>query len=171
MKSLKNYVAGSAVLVVLGLVIALAHSNVPRAVADEFKDVRVINTESMPAKVRDVDNPALQPVHIDESYTVPNGKRLVIEYVSLEIGSQTQCDVIAVTLSMEGTVLHTYYPAFIGIFVGPTSRPYRYGLSQETRAYIGQNRIVSFAFGSHSGCGGGPDFSHVGASGYLVDTQ
>jgi hypothetical protein len=57
MKSIKNYVAGSAVLVILALVFALAHSNVPRAVADEFKDVRVINAESMPAQVRDVDNP------------------------------------------------------------------------------------------------------------------
>ena len=171
MKRIKNYVVGSAVLVILALVFALAHSNVPRAIADEFKDVRVINAESMPAQVRDVDNPGRQPVHIGESYTVPNGKRFVIEYVSLGIGSQTQCDVIAVTLSMEGTVLHTYYPAFIGIFFGPTSRPYRYGLSQETRAYIGQNRTASFAFGSHSGCGGGPDFSHVGASGYLVDMQ
>jgi hypothetical protein len=74
MKSIKNYVAGSAVLVILALVFALAHSSVPRAVADEFKDVRVINAESMPAQVRDVDNPGRQPVHFNESYTVPAGK-------------------------------------------------------------------------------------------------
>ena len=148
-------------------------------------DVNVVNTSSEPVPVtgtinvgnpgenplpvRDVDNTARLPVHFNESYTVPNGKRLVVEYVSMGIGSQTKCDVIAVDLSSESTVLHTYYPAFVGVFFGPTSRPYRYGLSQETRAYVGQNRTVSFGFGGHSGCGAGPDFSHVGASGYLVD--
>ena len=169
MQRIKSYLLGPAILVFLALVLALANVDVRRAVADEFKDVRVINTESQPANVRDVDNPARQPIHFNESYTVPAGKRLVIEYISVGIGSQTQCDVIAVTLSSESNVLHLYHPAFVGVFFGPTSRPYRYILSQETRAYVGQNRTVSIEFTGHSGCGAGPDFSHVGASGYLVD--
>src|SRR5687767_719987 len=101
MERIKNYLIGSTVLSTLVLILTLANTDVRRAVAEEFKDVRVINTESMPANVRDVDNPARQPVHFSESYTVPDGKRLVIEYVSMGIGSQTQCDVIAVTLSSE----------------------------------------------------------------------
>lgn len=171
MERIKSYLLGSAILVFLALVLALANADVRHAVAEEFKDVRVINTAAQPAIVRDVDNPARQPIHFGESYTVPAGKRLVIEYVSVGIGSQTKCDVISVALSSEGNVLHVYHPAFTGIFFGATSRPYRYGLSQETRAYVGQNRSVNFEFTGYSGCGAGPDFSHVGASGYLVDLQ
>jgi hypothetical protein len=171
MQSIKSYLLGSAFLVFLALVLALANADVRRAVAEEFKDVRVINTESQPVSVRDVDNPARQPIHFNESYTVPTGKRLVIEYISVGIGSQTQCDVIAVALSSESIVLHLYHPAFVGVFFGPTSRPYRYLLSQETRAYVGPNRTVNIEFTGYSGCGTGPDFSHVGISGYLVDMQ
>ena len=113
MKSIKNYVAGSAVLVILALVIALAHSGVPRAVADEFKDVRIINTESVPANVRDVDTPRRTPVQIKvntfinfgeivgeaDIYTVPMGRRLVIEHAALESETVNAGNGIRATLS------------------------------------------------------------------------
>jgi hypothetical protein len=60
-------------------------------------DVKVTNTASAPVLTRDVDNPALQPfqnVRVistpagllggDETFTVPAGKRLVIEFVSFQ---------------------------------------------------------------------------------------
>lgn len=95
MERLKNYLLFSAVLIIAALVLTLV-TDVRRAVADEFKDVRVINPLSMPANVRDV-NEARQPVQaavscvVDEGsgclrviYTVPSGKRLVIEYASMK---------------------------------------------------------------------------------------
>ena len=95
---MKNYLIGSMVLIIVAIVLALAHADVRRAVAEEFKDVRVINTESLPAKVRDVDNPARQPVQafafcsttagafgcFNDIFAVPVGKRLVIEYASMD---------------------------------------------------------------------------------------
>ena len=170
MKSIKNYVAGSAVLVILALMFALAHSNVPRAVADEFKDVRVINAESMPAQVRDVDNPGRQPVHFNESYAVPAGKRLVIEYVSGLIEGHDECEVLIVALKSGTNFLHLYYPTFVGNFgFGPGDAPFKYGFSQETRAYIDQNQIVTIGFFAQAGCSA--EFARASASGYLVDIQ
>jgi hypothetical protein len=88
MKRVKNYLLGSAVIVVAALVLSLV-ADIRRAVADEFKDVRIINTESVPANVRDVDTPRRTPVQIKvntfinfgeivgeaDIYTVPMGRR------------------------------------------------------------------------------------------------
>ena len=71
MERVKNYLLCSAVLIIAALGLSLA-TDVRRAVADEFKDVRVINTESMAAKVRDVDN-ARHPVHAAVNCTVDEG--------------------------------------------------------------------------------------------------
>ena len=99
MERIKNYLLGSAVLIITALALTLT-TDVRRAVADEFKDVLVINTEGMPANVRDVGIPLRSPVHIrvnttidfgetsgeQQVYTVPPGKRLVVEHVSLVSG-------------------------------------------------------------------------------------
>src|SRR5215204_5485313 len=96
MERVKNYLLGSAALIIAALVLTLA-TDVRRAVADEFKNVRVINTESMPANVRDTGVPIRTPVQIQVNtsintgevvgdqlvYTVPAGKRLVIEHVAV----------------------------------------------------------------------------------------
>jgi len=147
-------------------------------------DVKVINTTSEPVPiagtinignpgtnpvpVRDVDNPARQPVQINESYTVPDGKRLVIEYISFGIEGASECDLLITSLSASGTLLHLYHPTFVGIFPGgPGSAGYRYVLSQETRAYVGPNRTVTLSIRSYAGCI--PDLAHAAATGYLVD--
>jgi hypothetical protein len=95
MERIKSYLLASAALVTVVLVLTLARNDATRVVADEFKDVRVINTESMPAKVRDVDNAPrrspgqsklrrrrgqLRGSHLRSSL----GKRLVIEYASMQ---------------------------------------------------------------------------------------
>ena len=68
-------------------------------VADTLKDVFVINNESSPVPIRDTENPARQPFQYavgptippgenqvcNENLTVPEGKMLVIEYVSAQI--------------------------------------------------------------------------------------
>lgn len=170
MKRIKVYVAGAAVLVALALVFTLAHPGVRRAVADEFKDVRVINPVSMPVNVRDVGDLTHQPVHFNESYTVPAGKRLVIEYISMGIETPFQCEHLIGGMSSEGVLLHMYHPTLAGTFnPNPDTTVYRYVLSQETRAYVGQNRTVTLELRSWSGCL--PDLAHASATGYLVDLQ
>ena len=167
MERVKNYLLGSAVLIITALILTLA-TDVRRAVADEFKDVRVINSALMPANVRVVDNAARQSVHFDESYVVPAGKRLVVENVSVRVVSENaQCPAITVALLSGTEILHLYAPPFIG------SLPFGPGLfiyesSQETRAYIDQNRTASLGLEfNHPFCT--LRIEHAGVSGYLVD--
>lgn len=170
MKRIKTYLLGSAVLVVFALLFTFAHPGVSRAVAEGFKDVRIINPVTMPANVRDVDSPTHQPLHFNGSYTVPAGKRLVIEYVSMGIETQFQCEHLIAGMSSEGVLLHMYHPTLVGTFnPNPDTTVYRYVLSQETRAYVGQNRTVTLELRSWSGCL--PDLAHASATGYLVDLQ
>ena len=171
MRSPKTYLLSSVILVVVALVLSLANGDARRAIADEFKDVRVINPQSMPANVRNVDGPARQPVHFRDSYTVPTGKRLMIEYISLEVGATSQCDLLEVGL-FSGAVapLHIFNPRFIGIGVGgPGPATYRYLISQEVRTFVDENSTASFASWSAVGCI--PSLDDVGVSGYLVDLQ
>ena len=98
MEKIKNYRIISTIVIVLALVLVFSQADVRRAVADEFKDVRVINPTSQPANVRDMGVPVRMPVQIKvnvfinfgetfaeaEVYTVPAGNRLVIEHVALE---------------------------------------------------------------------------------------
>ena len=130
--------------------------------------VNVANAVANPIAVRDVDNPARQPVQINESYTVPEGKRLVIEYVSLELVATTQCELLITSLSASGVLLHVYRPKFVGTSViGPGPTAYWYVASQETRAYVGQNRTVTLQIQRLAGCL--PNIAHASATGYLVD--
>ncbi|HEX6123798.1 MAG TPA: hypothetical protein VFZ23_00350 [Pyrinomonadaceae bacterium] len=169
MERIKNYLLGSMVFIIATLVLALANNDVRRVIAEEFKDVRVINSVSQPALVRDVDSSVRLPVHFNQSYTVPGGKRLVIEYVSLHVAAPSECDLITVALSSETNALHLFNPTFVGTSTVGPSTAYRYAISQETRAYIGQNRTASFSIQSFAGCN--PNLSHAGATGYLVDLQ
>ena len=132
--------------------------------------VNVGNLGVNPLPVRDLNNPVRQPVFVNGSYTVPAGKRFVVEYVSLGIEALTQCQALIVGVSSSGTLLHVYHPTFVGVALpGPGITSYRYVLSQETRAYVAQNRTVSFEVVSSFGCN--PDLQLIGASGYLLDLQ
>jgi len=113
MEKIKNYRIVSTILIVLALVLVLGQADVRRAAADEFKDVRVINPTSQPANVRDVGVPLRTPVQIKVSvfinfgeiigeanvYTVPAGKRLVIEHVALESETVNTGNAVRGTLS------------------------------------------------------------------------
>jgi len=131
--------------------------------------VNVGNLGTNPIPVRDVDISARLPVHFNESYTVPNGRRLVIEYISIDVATSAMCGLMTTALKQEGVVLHLYNPTFVGtLTVGP-STAYKYGLSQETRAYIGQNRTVTLGLHIYTGCFA--EVQHAGATGYLENLQ
>ena len=126
--------------------------------------VNLSNPDGDPLRVRDVDNPARQPVHFEESYTVPAGKRLVVEYVSAEFRAGNQCDVITAGLSLSGGgIRHQFFPRFVGTYGGSSVA---YGLSEETRLYVDANRTVFFTSFAQ-GCE--VFFAGRHASGYLVD--
>jgi hypothetical protein len=132
--------------------------------------VNVGNLGANPVPVRDLNNPARQPVFINGSYTVPAGKLLTIEYVSLGIEALSQCQALIAAVSSSGIPLHVYHPTFVGVALpSPGVTSYRYVFSQEARAYVAQNRTVTFEIISAFGCN--PDLQLIGASGYLVDLQ
>jgi len=114
MERIKRYLLGSTFLTIVVFILAFAFTDVRRAVADEFKDVRVINPVSQPVPVRDSSLPLRTRVQIQvnvlidfgetfheaEVYTVPAGRRLVIEHVAfqgenIEIGNAVQGTLIS----------------------------------------------------------------------------
>ena len=176
MERIKNYLLCSAVLIIAVLVMTL--TDVRRAVADEFKDVRVINTESMPAKVRDADNAARHPTQArancsdDEGscgvliYVVPAGKRLVIEYASMRAhatGAQISRMQISTVVAGE-EILHYLPPTPPAPTVDSDT-----SVGQVVRLYADAGTPVLVS--------GSPTNSSVTAfygfaiSGYLVDVQ
>jgi hypothetical protein len=101
MNKFKNYIWMAAGFVVLAAVVSGV--TVAPAVAQMVKA----------ALVRDVDNPALQPVAIPltDTFKVPSGKRLVIEYVSWR-GTANQGFVVAAGIATvtNGVSLIHYVP-------------------------------------------------------------
>lgn len=92
--------------------------------ADATKDVLVVNSSSQAVPLRDVDRPTAQPFNhkaplkwhpgfafanadssgILETFTVPDGKRLVIEFVSLQIVMPPGDNVLFARLGTRSTV-------------------------------------------------------------------
>ena len=114
MERIKKYLfSPTGFVFTLVLLLTLAHTDVRRTVAEEFKDVRVINTETMPANVRDVGTPRRTPVQIKvnvfiafgdivgeaDVYTVPTGRRLIIEHVAVESENINTGNAVRGTLS------------------------------------------------------------------------
>jgi hypothetical protein len=132
--------------------------------------------------VRDVDNPSRQPFAAqqfgawndgaqqagDTITTVPIGKRLVLEYVSVRGAVLTGQKMLApgITLTTGGSVVSHYLTtsAFQGVLTGRDV----YVSSQEVRLYADQGTEVSgFAYrDSPTGNGANVTFT---ISGYLVD--
>ena len=126
------------------------------------------NLVSAPVPVRDVDRATPLPVHFNDSYIVPEGKSLVIEYVSLNVAATFQCELLTAAIWAEGVALHLFNPTFVGTStIGPTTT-FRFGMSQETRVYISQNRTVALGLYTYAGCGS-VNVYHAAATGYLVD--
>jgi len=135
-----------------------------------------------PLSVRDVDNPAWHPFAAqqfgswndgaqqagDTITTVPIGKRLVIEYVSVKGAVLTGQKMLApgITLTTGGVVVSHYLTtsAFQGVLTGRDI----YVSSQEVRLFADQGtEVFGFAFrDSSTGNGGNVTFT---ISGYLVD--
>lgn len=125
--------------------------------------VNVGNLGDSPLPVRDVDNPAWQPVRFSSSFTVPAGKRLVIEYVSAAYSTELGCGALEVGLFSGLFLLQTFFPSVVGVDV--TGNHLR-GLSQETRVYVNAGSTVRFE--SHgSNCT--HDVNNRNVTGYLVD--
>jgi hypothetical protein len=146
--------------------------------APPVQQVTVINPTSVPVPVKDLDNPALQPfqwffsITFDptqgtngQSFTVPAGKRLVIEFVSatvaLERGLLVDAVVTTTVNGIEGK--HHFIPTMVGAAWG---FQYSYLISMETRLYADPGTKVEFALtDNYTGNGG----SWGTISGYLVN--
>ena len=139
--------------------------------------VRVGNTAQAPVLGRDVDEPARQPfqrsgeitfaageVIAAVEFTVPEGKRLVIEYVSANISSEEPLFWFTVQTSAGSSGgTHFFQP------IALPNLPHRHVVSQQTRLYanpgstvtIEARRIGTFCLQAASG--------FVAFSGHLVD--
>ena len=185
---MKNYLFGSIVLIIVALVLALAHTDVRRTVAEEFKNVSVINPESMPALVRDIDHPAREPfqkeidVHFNSDeftaqesvpITIPLGKRFVMEHVSatgiVPVGQKLHMSVSA----RFNNALTTH--ALIATPQGTTGAfgtKDVFTASQPLRAYAGGANIVTeqviVVFASRNSTGGDANV-FFGLTGYFID--
>ena len=179
MGSIKNYLIGSLAFIIVALVLALANADIRRAVADELKDVRVINTEAMPAKVRDVDNPARQPVHAEANcsddegsacetviFAVPAGKRLVIEYASMGARvSDVQVSRMGIRTTVGGQeILHRLPPTPPAPAVNSST-----STGEQLRLYADPGTSVSVVGAGTDSNGTGDFFFTI--SGHLVDVQ
>ncbi|HVF87004.1 MAG TPA: hypothetical protein VM866_05410 [Pyrinomonadaceae bacterium] len=139
--------------------------------------VNVGNGRGNPLPVRDVDNPARQPVHSGgfcggngcqtTLYTVPAGKRFVIEYVSMfaemPVGEVAFC---RLDTFIEGRLVRhrlsmTAPAAAFDINPGAS-------LGQQVRLYADAGTTVT-AVGSYSGTVGVDGGFTFSVSGYLVD--
>ena len=130
-------------------------------------------TATGPMLVRDVDNPARQPFQItliglapSNQFTVPSGKRLVIEYVSGRIpaGLGQQLETVRLLTAVnDATSLHFFTPIFTGGVIESI-----FTVSQQTRIYADPETLVIV-----NAEGGGPVLSKMllTISGYLVDVQ
>ena len=156
-----------------------------------------VNIANMPAvslapgaSIRDADNPARQPFQIallvqldpgvavaDNLFPVPDGKRLVIEYVSGfgEIPIGQSLTNVSVSTSVRGdtppnqsppVVSHFFVPTVTGSYNGTVNNNV---ISAQTRFYSdGCNGCYVQVQANRNGTNGSADF-HFSIAGYLVD--
>src|SRR5829696_3151044 len=185
MKKFKKFLLGSAGLVLVAGALSLAHPNVRRAVAEEFKDVRIINTQEQPALTRDVDHPAREPFQTKiivgfppdaqqgtGQITFPSGKRFVMEHASAEatLASQSEQKMYMHVGSRLNNIVttHALLPTHQGTFQILTSccgfQPHDvFSASQPLRLY--GDEVSVFVSRNVSG----PGSVSFSVSGYLVD--
>jgi hypothetical protein len=143
--------------------------------------IQIGNTAANPVLARNTDEPSRQPFERGfllqnipnvagcvgvGSFTVPAGKRLVIEYVSANT-------ILPTSQSFTLGVFTGFFHIFAPTYIGPVSQPNRNLLvvSQQTRLYINPGREVFF-----QACLDGENFSGtyllaLTISGYFVDVQ
>ena len=140
------------------------------------------NTSASPLFVRDVDNPARQPfqigfpftmnpatIQVFQSFTVPVGKRLVIEYVSMGSGSvPVGQHLFIILLTTVGGVGAFHYVAVTpqGSLPPPNAAD-TFVASQPMRVYADPGTTVNIQMQRESGVGACEP--NLTVSGYLVD--
>jgi hypothetical protein len=159
-------------------------ANMPNVKIANSPTVQLNNSASSPLLVRDVDNPTRQAFQKDVTFTVdrglnlcygiapvPSGKRLVIEYASLEAhldGDETVPFASLALFSPGGG-----QPMF-QLDVQQTADPHAYRVAQQLRIYSDPdpdtvaNHPISFCV-QVDGTSGGSASVTAGISGYLVD--
>jgi hypothetical protein len=116
-----------------------------------------------PLMVRDLDNPARQPfqVELDQTtfaFSVPAGKRLVIEFVSARANSAPGFSLLSINVVTTVGGVTLQHP-FVPVFVGKNGVDNSYTVSQPTRLYADPGTTVDITLGSGT----------VILSGYFVD--
>jgi len=154
--------------------------------APPTQDVNIANT---PLPTRDVDNPARQPIQVFASqsivssvasavvFTVPPGKRLVVEHFSSEVGVPTGTVVNAYGLAVTdpaqpgfASFEHFVPPAFHSPCANCVAGSDLWVTSQPIRLYVDAGKTLRIAV-SVNGATGNSAFVFFSASGYLVDAQ
>jgi hypothetical protein len=136
--------------------------------------VHVGNAPDAPVPGRDVDNPARQPfqrsMSFPASFTVPSGKRLVIEVFSARVSFPEPCrlsDLYLVTVTGGQTAFYYHSPTTIE----PVLLPRAVVVNQQTRIYADPGTSVTV--NAERACFLGGTFDdYIGTatiSGYLVD--
>ncbi len=102
-------------------------------------DVKVNNDSNEPISIRDEDNPARQPFHVSKDvaggcsgsiaerlFTVPPGKRAVIEYISVSTrNSGAGMSNFAIVTTLNGNVAPTLLPSQPRLFINSGPNPAR----------------------------------------------
>jgi len=156
-------------------------------------DVNVVNTDKYPVPVYDVNNPAFQPFQIYRSFSlgagiyvnsfnfeVPEGKRLVIEYVSADVeipsGQKFYAYIQTIINVPSGfnTANHNLVPHFTGSFYTPFLRVYKdvFSIGHVVRLYadpISSPIFHSVTFTLNRFSNSGVAEVRASISGYLID--
>ena len=136
--------------------------------------VQVGNAPDAPVPSRDVDNPARQPfqrsMSFPSSFTVPGGKRLVIEVFSARVSFPEPCrlsDLYLITVTEGQSAFFYHSPTTIE----PVLRPRAVVVNQQTRIYADPGTSVTV--NAERACYPGGTFDDytgtVTVAGYLVD--
>ncbi len=184
----KYLLATLALLFVMAIVLTAPY----RAESAKPSDVIIVNDPSDPVPIRDVDNPAHQPVQASRAapsgtitgadnfvlFTVPEGKRLVVEHFSSEVGIASTASVnryslgIAPDPDVPGNVTFAHFipPSYHSPCSICGSGNELVVASQPIRMYVnsGKALVVNITF---SGAVGDSAFGFFAISGYLVNAQ
>jgi hypothetical protein len=162
------------------VVLLLSFTSAGPAVAQTFKPVMsfIVNDAAHPVPVVDVGTPAPAEVFQHQvssfvpaslSLTVPEGKRLVLEFYSGAAGTGVPCAMAAMTIAtnLAGESLQHKLLA-VPVVLGQASDFNQYTISQQVRLYAAPGTLVQFAASTSPQCPA--DFTGV-ASGYLIDVS
>jgi hypothetical protein len=170
MRKLGSFVYAAGAFIVLAGAIVLITSR-PASSTTGYSYVQVTNGTSDPVSVKDLNNPAQQPIQFTlspssgvsndavASYTVPAGKRLVMEYYSAQLTQYPSGGYAYMYLDNTAGGNTNYWKV-----IPPSSTTVP--INQQTRMYADAGTSVTAEVTQSSGtsCGG-----NINVSGYLVN--